>query len=122
MPKIVERAMNGMKLCRYPEHLELLPVAQFNRNKQTADGYHDYCKKCRRKIRARWLADNKERVYQQSRERILRVYTAQPVMCKVRLRKSKRVINVVRTSQKAFHGWYEVKHKVYKARVLKEDC
>lgn len=47
------------RICRHPDHMARVPLDQFNRNKQNKDGLHSYCKKCRNKIKKKWMKERK---------------------------------------------------------------
>ena len=48
------------KLCRHPDHRKRVAFPSgFDRNAQTADGYHDWCKVCRKKVKKRWLSTHR---------------------------------------------------------------
>ena len=75
--------VDGMKECRCKRHdgPNPLPVSEFDKNAQTASGYHDHCKRCRRRTRRAWTRENREhcaalmREWRWSRLRELRVLT-----------------------------------------------
>lgn len=122
MPRIVQTATNGMKLCRFKEHYQVIPVGGFDHNKQTADGYHDYCKVCRKKIKQRWMEDNREYVYWQNRERALKVYAAQPELFTVRVKSLHVNLHVIRETVNKLYGWYKTKHEIKRLVIDKAEA
>lgn len=121
MPRIVPTALNGMKLCRFKEHYQVIPVGSFDHNAQTADGYHDYCKECRKKIKRKWMEDNKAYVAWQNYERALNAYTKRPILFEVYVREQRVHLYVVRETANLLYGWYKTKHEVKRLKVKKRE-
>jgi len=51
---------HSMKRCRYWNCMQLLPISEFNLNRQSADGHVNICRRCQRAKRKQYVAMNPE--------------------------------------------------------------
>jgi hypothetical protein len=60
-PKVIDKTATH-KQCRRKNCGKIKPFSEFHKNKQTADGYHDWCKVCRLKLNAKWRDQNRDKI------------------------------------------------------------